>query len=328
MLDLLIHERSFARLAGEFKARAADIRPILINDAGSFMTIDGTAIDAIPNVDIGYGTQDSYFSPSVMTFMQAILSAEKLQWFQSSAAGIEHPLLQSIRNHAAAYTSAHEQSPAIAEWVLWAGLDWVQGGAARRQAQSEKVWHRGEFRELADTHWLIVGFGSIGRACAQRLRALGAKVTGVRRTRGDDPGADAMIHPGDLHAALGEADCVVLSCPLTSETEGMANAKFFEALRDDALFINVGRGLLVDEEALLAGLEASRPAHAALDVTAVEPLPEESPLWHHPNVTLTAHIAAFTERAARRTDKVFLENLDHFLADRPLRNLVLKEQES
>lgn len=299
-----------------------------MTDDGLFMTADGDPVDGIPTLDLGYGTQDSYFSPAVMTFMQAILSAEKLQWFQSSAAGIEHPILQAIRNRADRYTSAHEQSPAIAEWVLWAGLDWFQGGAVRRRAQSEKIWHRGEFRELADTHWVIVGFGSIGRACAQRLQTLGAKVTGVRRTLGSDPYADAMIQPMGLRAELASADCVVLCCPLTSETEGMADASFFAAMKEEALFINVGRGQLVDEDALLTGLDLHRPGHAALDVTAVEPLPEESRLWQHPQVTLTAHIAAFTERSARRSDRVFVENLDHFLRGKPLQNLVSKDQES
>ena len=328
LLDLLIHERSFARLADEFKARATEIRPIIMDDTGSFKTVDSEPIEGIPPLDLGYGTQDAYFSPAVMTFMQAILSAEKLQWFQSSAAGIEHPILQAIRNRADRYTSAHEQSPAIAEWILWAGLDWFQGGAVRRKAQSEKIWHRGEFRELVDTHWIIVGFGSIGRACAQRLKMLGAKVTGVRRTPGSDPDADTMIQPAGLRAALPNADCVVLCCPLTSETERMADGSFFKDIKEGALFINVGRGQLVDEEALLAGLDLQRPGHAALDVTAVEPLPEESPLWQHPQVTLTAHIAAFTERSARRSDRVFVENLDHFLSGEPLRNLVSKDQES
>ncbi len=299
-----------------------------MTDDGLFVTANGKPIDGVPDIDLGYGTQDSYFSPAVTVFMQAILSAKELQWFQSSAAGIEHPILQAIRNNADRYTSAHEQSPAIAEWVLWAGLDWFQGGAVRRKAQAEKVWHRGEFRELADTHWLIVGFGSIGRACAQRLRAFGVSITGVRRTPGDDPDADAMLHPDRLQNALPEADCVVLCCPLTSETEGMANAGFFQAMKSGALFVNVGRGQLVDEDALEAGLDMGQPAHAALDVTAVEPLPSQSALWHHPNVTLTAHIAAFTERAARRSDRVFLENLDHFLAGKPLRNLVSKDQVS
>jgi len=328
LLDLLIHEKSFARLADEFKARAAHIRPILMSDEGAFRTLDGQVFDDVPNVDLGYGTQDAYFSRAVMKYMQTILSADKLQWFQSSAAGIEHPILQAIRNHSDLYTSAHEQSPAIAEWVLWAGLDWFQGGAARRKAQGEKVWHRAEFRELADTHWVIVGFGSIGRACGERLRALGAKVTGVRRTVGPHEHADAMISPDALGSVLPDADCVVLCCPLTSETEQMANASFFSQMKPGALFMNVGRGGLVDEDALLTALDQDQPGHAALDVTAVEPLPEESGIWQHPGITLTAHIAALTERSARRSDGVFVENLDHFLAGRQLRNLIDKNQES
>lgn len=328
MLDLLIHERSFARLADEFKARQAAVRPILIADDGSFRVADGEVFEDVPDVDLGYGTQDAYFSPSVMKFMQAILSASKLQWFQSSAAGIEHPILQAIRNHSDLYTSSHEQSPAIAEWVLWAALDWCQGGPARRKAQAEKIWHRAEFRELADTNWLIVGFGSIGRACAQRLKTFGASVTGVRRTPGPDRDADAMITPSQLHAALPHADCVLFCCPLTSETENMGNSEFFATMKPESLFMNVGRGGLVDEEALLAALDQNRPIHAALDVTAVEPLPAESELWLHPAITLTAHISALTDHSARRSDVIFLENLDHYLAGTPLRNVVERGQES
>ena len=328
MLDLLVHEKSFARLVNEFKGKSADIRPILMSDDGIFRVAGGDVIEGVPQVDIGYGTQDSYFSPAVMTFMQAILGSENLQWFQSSAAGIEHPILLAIRNHAELYTSAHEQSPAIAEWVLWAGLDWLQGGPARRQAQSEKIWHRAQFRELADTHWLVVGFGSIGRAVAQRLRPFGARVTGVRRTPGDDADADAMITPSEIATVLPSADCVILCCPLTSETKGMADAGFFEQMQPESLFLNVGRGYLVDEAALLDALDGGKPAHAALDVTAVEPLPPESALWQHPKITLTAHISALTDRSARRSDTVFVNNLDRFLNGKTLQNLVMRDQES
>ena len=328
MLDLLVHEKSFARLANEFKGKAADIRPILMSDDGIFRVAGGEVIEGVPQVDLGYGTQDSYFSPAVMTYMQAILGSENLKWFQSSAAGIEHPILLAIRNHADLYTSAHEQSPAIAEWALWAALDWLQNGPARRKAQTEKVWHRAQFRELADTHWLIIGFGSIGRAVAQRLRPFGAQVTGVRRTVGEDPDADKMITPADIKNALPQADCVILCCPLTSETEGMADSEFFGRMQPNSLFLNVGRGALVDEAALVAALDHGGPEHAALDVTAVEPLPPESALWHHPGITLTAHISALTDRSARRSDRVFINNLERYLNGEPLQNLVEKGRKS
>ena len=111
LLDLLVHEKSFARLVNEFKGKAADIRPILMSDDGIFRVAGGEVIEGLPQVDLGYGTQDSYFSPAVMTYMQAILGSENLKWFQSSAAGIEHPILLAIRNHANLYTCLLYTSP-------------------------------------------------------------------------------------------------------------------------------------------------------------------------------------------------------------------------
>ena len=115
-------------------------------------------------------------------------------------------------------------------------------------------------------------------------------------------------------ACLGAADAVLLCLPHTPDTDNMADAAFFAAMKPGALFLNVGRGALVDEAALLAGLDAGRPGHAALDVVREEPLPDSSPFWPRSDVTLTAHIAARTEQSITRTDAVFLANLDKFLA--------------
>ncbi|MEL7454718.1 MAG: NAD(P)-dependent oxidoreductase, partial [Pseudomonadota bacterium] len=246
--------------------------------------------------------------------------------FQSSAAGTEHPILQAIGGKAEIYTSSHAQSDAIAEWVLWVGLDWFQRGGDRRAAQVRRDWKRIEFTEIGDTHWLIVGFGAIGRASAKRLRALGAHVTGVRRTVGPDPNADVMVQPNDLHDCLPAADAVLLCCPLTEETEEMANHDFFQAMKPGAFFANVGRGKLVDEAALLSALDTGQIAHAALDVVAVEPLPENNPIWSHPRITLTSHLAADTMGAARRTDDIFLSNLERFVAQQPLMGVVARSE--
>jgi len=263
---------------------------------------------------IVYGTTDVFFGPAAAVFMQTTFGLEQLDWFQSSAAGLEHPVLQAIGKKAQRYTVCHEQSQGIAEWVLWAGLDYFQNGAERRAAQAEARWSRTGFREISDTHWLILGFGSIGAAAGRRLRALGARVTGVRRSGGDSDAADSIITPDQTLACLGSADAVLLCLPHTPETESMADANFFAAMKLGALFLNVGRGALVDEAALLAGLDAGRPGHAALDVVREEPLPATSPFWARGDVTLTAHIAARTEQAVTRTDGVFLANLEKFLA--------------
>lgn len=322
MHKLLIHEATFARIGSELKRCNAHVQPIVLYNNGDFQDTIGQPVSTLADITLGYGTPDVWFSSIAQSFVATMLGADSLAWFQSSAAGTEHPVLQALQQKAQTYTTSHEQSDAIAEWVLWAGFDWLQKGPARRAAQARKDWSRIAFRELAGTHWLIIGFGAIGQATARRLRALGAKVTGVRRTPGEHEDADAMINPEQLYGALAMADVVVLSLPHTGETTQMANSAFFEAMRKDALFANVGRGMLVEEAALLNALDSGQIDHAALDVTVTEPLPEDSPIWSHPRITLTAHLAADTLGSARRTDALFLDNLERFLEGKTLRNLV------
>lgn len=271
---------------------------------------------------IAYGTTDAYFSPAVMTFFQTLLELDQLDWFQSSAAGTEHPMLQAVGKKADRYTSSHEQSEAIAEWVLWAGLDFFQAGPERRLAQNEKRWARLPFREISSTHWLILGFGAIGQAVGKRLKLLGAEVTGVRRSGGKSDAADLIITPDAMSEVLPSTDAVLLALPLTPETEDIADAAFFAAMKPGGLFLNVGRGALVDETALLGALDAGHIAQASLDVVRQEPLQVDSPLWAHPQITLTPHISALTEQSSLRTDQVFLDNLGRFLRGDPLINLV------
>ena len=156
--------------------------------------------------------------------------------------------------------------------------------------------------------------------------ALGGEVTGVRRTQGLAEGADRIVPTKALMAELPNADVVLLCAPHTPETEGMANADFFAAMKPDALFMNLGRGALVDEPALLAALDKGRPGHASLDVTAVEPLPGDSPLWTHPKVTLTPHDSSQTDGTVIGADDTFLDNLARYLNGDPLRHLVDKAE--
>ena len=285
-----------------------------MEDDGSFKAGWTGEPVANPDPNIVFGTTDAWFCPGVANFAAAALQASDLKWFQSSAAGLEHPILQSFGQKADIYTSGHAQSEAIAEWALWAAFDFFGNGAERRAAQARAEWHRAQFREIASTHWLIVGFGEIGKSAARRLRALGASVIGVRRSPGPDEHADSIIHPRDLLSALPHADAVLLCCPITDETRGLANAEFFAAMKEDALLLNVGRGGLVDERSLLAGLDKGKPAHAALDVVSEEPLPSDNPIWSHPKITLTPHTSAWTEGSSIRTDAIFLKNLDAFLS--------------
>lgn len=319
MYSLLLHHNTFARLEARLEPFSEEITPLLLRDDGQIAPVWR---DSIPDTMIAYGTVDAFYSPAVSEYMKTLLGAEHLAWFQSSAAGLEHPVLRMIGQKADVYTSSHAQSEAIAEWVLWAGLDFFQRGAERRAAQARSEWDRLDFREISDTHWLIIGFGAIGQASARRLKALGAKITGMRRSGGTSDHADQMVTPDKLADMLPEADAVLLSLPHSPETENLANAEFFSAMKAGSLFVNVGRGALVDEPSLLQALEAGRPAHAALDVLREEPQPEDGPFWLNPNVTLTAHISANTEQSKHRTDAGFLKNLEAFLRRQPMRNVV------
>lgn len=320
LYDLLIHERTFSRLEARLKPLAEQIAPYTLNDSSQFRRPWGG--EGTKGV-IAYGNTDAFFSPAVRDFVKEVYSAPRLAWFQSIAAGLDNEFLQKVGQKAEIYTVSHVQAHAIAEWVLWAAFDFFGEGAARRRSQQDRKWQKVPFREVGETRWLIYGFGHIGENAGRRLKALGAHVTGVRRSSAVSPFADHMLHPDQLTPEdIVLADAVLFCCPLTSETENLGNADFFSAMSPGSLFLNVGRGPLVDEEALMAALDQGRPAHAALDVTRQEPLSPESPLWSHPAITLTAHTAPTTEGTDRRNDEQFLENLSSFLAGKPLRHEV------
>ena len=198
MRQLLVHAKSFARIEEALKPYSDQISPLVLDDEGDLKHPWGKSE---ATGAIAYGTADAYFAPSVMVFFQTLFGLTQLDWFQSSAAGTEHPMIQATGKKAELFTGSHAQSHAIAEWVLWAGLDFYQGGAARRQAQKEEAWGRLPFREISNTRWLIVGFGAIGKAAGARLKALGADVTGGRRSGGGCPGSGRNITPEDPKGA-------------------------------------------------------------------------------------------------------------------------------
>ena len=325
MKTLLIHTRTFARIAARLKPFDAVIDVITIdNDCIFRRAATGETVEP-PQPHLGCGNYDIWFFPSVAPFLKAIASSPNLEWFQSGAAGLEHPALMMIGKNADHYTSNHKQSESMAEWALWQALDYLRKGPAHRALAQSGKWEPTTAREINGSNWLIIGFGSIGTSVGRRVRALGGHVTGLRRTPGNAEGADRIAHPDTLMAELPKADVVLLCAPHTPETEDMANAAFFAAMKEDALFLNLGRGALVDEAALIAALDAGRPGFAALDVTREEPLPETSPLWRHPKIMVTPHDSADTPGTVTRTDETFLENLERYFEGKTLLHLVNPE---
>lgn len=258
--------------------------------------------------------------------------APRLRWVQASSSGIgqfvgRHGLHES---GIVFTTAAGIHARPLAEFVVWASLAAVKGYARARAQQRAGVWERFHGAELAGATLLMVGLGSIGRAVADLMRPLGVRVVGTKREIGGfsaaDLGVDALIAWTRLSEALPEADIVVLACPLTPQTAGMIGAEQLRRCKPGSVLVNIGRGGLIDHQALLRSLSDGRPALAVLDVTDPEPLPPEHPLWGHERVILFPHSASTSHRENARLVDLFLDNLDRFAERRPLRNVYQHER--
>jgi phosphoglycerate dehydrogenase-like enzyme len=282
--------------------------------------IDGTDVD----VEIAWATADAMREPWFARFLELALASPSLQWFHSPAAGGDVPMHAAVLQRGVRLTTSHVNSIPIAEFVLRGVLDWFQGAGEWRAAQQAAQWRHHEFREVAGTTWLIVGLGAIGTEVATRARAFGARVIGIRRTpaTADALGAepvDQLVGPDRLLDVLPDADIVVLCAPLTAATAGMVDARFLSTMREGSLLVNVARGGLVDETALLRALDRGLgPRGAILDVFATEPLPPGHPFWTHPAVVVTPHSSAGGDGRFARAADVFFDNLTRLRSGEPL----------
>ncbi|WP_397418694.1 D-2-hydroxyacid dehydrogenase [Phenylobacterium sp.] len=320
-MRLLIHEKSLARNAAAIAAHGDRLTLLVVDDAGKIRA-DGVEVsveDAQPHA--AWTNSDVFFGGALRAFMTATLKSQVLRWVQSGAAGFDNPVFGQFVDKGAVLTTSHGQAVGIADYVLWGVLDALQGGADRRADQAARLWTRRAFREVAGSHWVILGFGAIGQGIAERARAFGAEITAVRRNPDPHPLADRMVSPARFADVAAEADVLVLCAPATAETRHIANAAVFERMKPGSVFVNVGRGALVEEPALLAALDRGAPGHAVLDVFETEPLPTDSPFWAHPAVTLTPHVSGVSSGNAKRNDALFLDNLGLWVAGQPLRNV-------
>ena len=317
MTRLVLFAPAHRRVAAELERLAPDLELVLVGNDGA-ITFGGAAIDdETAQPDWGWFSADSGFGAGGRALFVAMLKSQRLTWVHTGAAGVDGPVWRQRVGKGAQLTTGHGQAISIAEYVIAGVLEHFQRLSERRAEQAARRWSRLPFREVAGTRWLIVGFGAIGEAVAERARAFGAEITGVRRSAAAHPAADRMARLADVRSLLPEADVVVLAAPLNAETADLADAEFFAAMKPGSLLVNVGRGGLVVEEALLAGLAAGAPEHALLDVFRTEPLPEDSPFWTHPKVSMTAHASAFGSGQTARNDALFLENLRRRLAGEP-----------
>ena len=320
-MQILLPERTYRRVASELAAIAPKASFVLLHDDGVF-TCDGDVIDPMEApIEIAWSSRDLYIleeQAAIRAFMVAVLKSQSVRWLHSGGAGLDHPVFGMISKKGVRLTNSDSGAIAMAEYVLGCVLDVYQPNATRHQLQNDRQWKASPFREVAGTTWLIVGLGAIGREVAVRATAFGASVIGMRRNpRGDEPVAE-MIAPDQLIATLPRADVVVLCATLNDSTRLLVNAEFLLALKSQAVLVNVARGGMLDELALLASLESGRPAVAILDVFETEPLPEDSGLWRHPSVRMTAHCSASGSGTSHRSDAGFLSNLERYVAGEAL----------
>jgi phosphoglycerate dehydrogenase-like enzyme len=264
---------------------------------------------------------------------EQFVAAKKLRWIHSPAAAV-HQLMypELIKSSVALTNSTGIHGAVVAEHAiavllaLAKRLPQAMQYKAKHQWSQDQLWHGSPRpREVADSTVLVMGMGSIGREFTARAKALGMKVLAVRENPAKGlSGADEVYSPEQIDEVLPQADYVLLCTPVTPATTAIMNAARLSKMKPDAYLINVARGPLIDETALLEALQHRRIGGAALDVFNEEPLPPDSPFWSLDNLLITPHTAAVTERLWERHYRLIVDNMKRFLAGQPLLNEVDK----
>ena len=256
--------------------------------------------------------------------------APSVRWIQATSAGIgqlvaKHRYTERMPETVFTTASGVHAIP-LAEYALMSILVFRKKLPEMLADQRERRWERFASTDLKGRSIAVVGMGSIGTEVARVASQFGMRVIGVKRTvAGVEPASlflEALYPLDELHAALRGAEHVVLSAPHMPETEGMIGEVELELLAPGAIIVNVARGALIDEGALVDALESGQVGGAALDVFRDEPLPEESPFWTLPNVQVCSHSAGTSDRENERITDIFSENLHRYLGGEPLLNVL------
>ena len=260
-------------------------------------------------------------------FFSAVRKAPQLKWLHAFNVGVDHPIFTELLGRGVRVTtSAGSTAVPIAQTAIMGLLALARGFPRWLAAQRGRQWNPERKLLPPDLNTqtaVVIGLGRIGAEIARLARALGLKVIGIRRSprRTDDP-VDELHPPAALPELLPRCDWLVIACPLTPETRGLVNAQAIAALPKGARVINIARGEIVDEPALIEALKSGHLAGACLDVFATEPLSPDSPLWELPNVLATPHNSAVAAGNDERVLEIFLANFELWRLGAPLENEV------
>ena len=319
------------------RVRARDLERIQAAAPGSRivnLSVEGLADGPVDDVEVllrGWLVAEA--------FDRLLARAPNLTWVHSATSGVERALTPAALARDVLVTNARGVfSRPIAEHVLLMILAISRHLPDLVELQRERTWQPLEGRELRELTIGIVGYGSLGRSVASLASAFGARVIAMRRRPGEadggvdggeegdgfplEPRVERIVGPEGLLDLLAESDIIVLAAPLTPETESMIDEAAIAAMKRDAWLINVARGRLIDDTALLRALRDNRIGGAALDTFRDEPLPQSSPYWELPNVILTPHTAWSSARVLDRSIDLFCDNLVRFSRGEELRNVV------
>lgn len=304
--------------------------------AGGGPVLAAELADRLPGAEVVVADDDAETRDHLPTadilvtqrFDEEVLTEEPgLEWIQALSAGVDGYDLDSLADRGIILTNASGvHAEPIAEQILGYLLVFERNIHRGIHQQRDGVWERYFGGELADRTVGIVGLGAIGSRTAELCSALRMTVIGTKRDPTTAPSAaDAVYGPDGLDNLLDRADYLVLTCPLTPETRGLIDGAALSSLSSDAVLVNIGRGELVDQNALVEALETDEIRGAALDVFDEEPLPEDSPLWDRRDVVMTPHMAGSTPHYWERCADIVAENYDRFRAgDREtLRNRIV-----
>ena len=286
--------------------------------------------EACKNIKVALFSHD-VFPDFSRQFFSAVRKAPNLQWLHAFNVGVDHPIYtEMLERGVRVTTSAGSTAVPIAQTaitgLLMLARNFPRWLAGQRDHKWDPMYGSDVPRDLPGQTALIIGVGQIGTEIARLARMLGLTVIGVRRSalKPDDP-VDELHAPEHLRALLPRADWLILAAPLTAETRGLVNADVLSRLPKGAKLINIARGEVVDEPALIEALRSGHLAGAYLDVFEREPLPPDSPLWDLPNVLVTPHNSPAASGNNHRVYDIFIKNLGHWVRGKPLVNEVAHE---
>ncbi|MFN8485332.1 MAG: D-2-hydroxyacid dehydrogenase [Anaerolineae bacterium] len=255
-------------------------------------------------------------------------AAPRLRWVQATSAGIGQMVrrLGLDKTDILFTTASGVHARPLADFCLMAMLMFAKDYGWMERDKRQKRWERYCAEELTDKTLAIIGLGRVGQEVARHGKKMDMRVIGTKRSPEPLPDVDEVYGPDDLDAILPQADYLVLIAPHTGETERLIGERELAMMKPSAVFINIARGTLVDEAALVAALREGRLKGAALDVFQEEPLPVASPLWDMPNVIISPHSASTVTQENARITALFCDNLRRYLRGEPLRNVLDTER--